>query len=101
MLTEFWSFSSYVAPGLAAVAIPGLVMLPVLVEMAPVHVSSERQVLDRSPDQVGTDDCEVEVGVATRQTIRWSQAGHEVGADQGLARIAILQLSIGTVDAAR
>src|SRR5258705_395497 len=71
-----------------------------LVEMAPVHVSSDRKVIDRSPDQVGTDDCEVEVRVATRQTIRWGQAGHEVGADQGLARIAILQLSIGTVDAA-
>ena len=28
MLTEFWSFSSYTAAGLAAVAIPGLVMVP-------------------------------------------------------------------------
>src|SRR5216684_2636882 len=102
MLTEFWSFSSYTAAGLAAVAIPGLVMVPEYFWSRWLQFTSavNARFLTGVQNHVATDDCEVEVGVATRQTIRWGQGGHEVGADQGLARIAILQLSIATVDAA-
>src|SRR4029078_4017998 len=68
------------------------------VQTRPAQVGSERQVLDRSPHGVDTDDREVEVRIAGR-TGQGDRS--EVVADQGLARIAVLQLSIATVDGTR
>src|SRR5947207_2790683 len=68
--------------------------------MTPAYVSSEGKALDRSPDDVAADGCKVEVRVTTGQTGRRSEGSDEVGADQGLARISIPQLSIRTIEAA-
>src|SRR4051812_41664237 len=62
------------------------------------QIRREGQVLDRSPRGVGTDDREVEVRITSRTSERDSS---EVAADHRLARIAVLELSIRTVDAAR
>src|SRR5712691_6285648 len=100
MLTEFWSFSSYRAAGLAAVAIPGLVMKPEYFWSRWLQFTSavNARFLTGVQTTLPPMTAKLKSGLP-RQTISWGQGGHEVGADQGLARIAILQLSIGTVDA--
>src|SRR6267378_3103802 len=69
-----------------------------LVQVRPVDVGGEGEVLDRGPDDVATDHCDVEVGVAVAGQSKL-RPGEE--ADRVLGKRAVLQRAIGTVDGAR
>src|SRR6266850_2037623 len=75
-----------------------------LVQTRPVDVGGEGEVLDRGPDDVATDHCDVEVGVAVagQTKLRPGEAADAAdAADRCLGKTAVLQRAIGTVDAAR
>src|SRR5882724_12321372 len=69
-----------------------------LVQLRPVDVEGEGEVLHRGPDDVATDHCDVEVGVAVAGQVKQR---HRVEADRCLGKTAVLQRAIGTVDGAR
>src|SRR5689334_3321161 len=66
--------------------------------MSPDDVGSEGQVLHRGPHDVAADGCQVEVRVAGRTDIGNRQ---EVGADQSLATVTVVQRTVGTVNGSR
>src|SRR5260370_628425 len=75
-----------------------------LVQLRPVDVEGEGEVLHRGPDDVATDHCDVEVGVAVAGQTKLRPGGAADAADAAdrcLGKIAVLQRAIGTVDGAR
>src|SRR5713101_704771 len=75
-----------------------------LVQLRPVDVEGEGEVFHRGPDDVATDHCDVEVGVAVAGQTKLRpgvSADAADAADRCLGKIAVLQRAIGTVDGAR
>ena len=66
-----------------------------LVQLRPVDVGCEGQVLDRGPDDVGTDDSQVEVRVAGADE---AKQRHRVGTDRRLASTTVMSLGIRTIN---
>ena len=89
MLTKLWSLSSYKAADLATDrdAVPGPEIVPEYFWSNCVQLTSAVKVLDRGPDDVGTDDSQVEVRVAGADE---AKQRHRVGTDRRLASITVM-----------
>src|SRR6266478_6420973 len=70
-----------------------------LVQLRPVDIGGEGEVLDRGPDDVGTDDCDVKVRVAVAGEAKQRHHGTPGATHRRLGSITVLQLGICTVDA--